>query len=223
MVRVLRQESTMSWYFLNNDLDFSLVNPTPARWENLSQREEFFKLLSTVGGEQDSQEAPALWVMRGWERGWGLASLHMTCWCHSAPCLPCLLNFLGVQWEILWLQFLPARCKAHPGWMGRDAKRLLTAPSASWVHWGRRTTPHPFLPDSGCSCTALLLIHCLALTHLFSQGASIFEFHGCSHCPQWFGSPKKKKNCHYFHCFPIYLPWSDKTRCHDLHFLNAEF
>ena len=26
-----------------------------------------------------------------------------------------------------------------------------------------------------------------------------------------------------FHCFPIYLPWSDGTRCHDLRFLNAEF
>ena len=25
------------------------------------------------------------------------------------------------------------------------------------------------------------------------------------------------------HCFPIYLPWSDGTRCHDLGFLNVEF
>ena len=32
-----------------------------------------------------------------------------------------------------------------------------------------------------------------------------------------------KKICHCFHCFPIYLPWSDGARCHDLHFLNAEF
>ena len=24
------------------------------------------------------------------------------------------------------------------------------------------------------------------------------------------------------HCFPIYLPWSDGTRCHDLRFLNVE-
>jgi len=27
---------------------------------------------------------------------------------------------------------------------------------------------------------------------------------------------------HCFHCFPIYLPWSDGTRCHDLSFLNIE-
>ena len=26
-----------------------------------------------------------------------------------------------------------------------------------------------------------------------------------------------------FHCFPIYSPWSDGTKCHDLHFLNVEF
>ena len=26
---------------------------------------------------------------------------------------------------------------------------------------------------------------------------------------------------HCFHCFPIYLPWSDGTGCHDLCFLNG--
>ena len=36
-----------------------------------------------------------------------------------------------------------------------------------------------------------------------------------------FGAPQNKV-CHCFHCFPIYLPWSDGTRCHDLTFLNAE-
>ena len=34
--------------------------------------------------------------------------------------------------------------------------------------------------------------------------------------------PRKSKVCHCFHCFPSYLPWSDRTRCHDLHFLNVE-
>ena len=28
---------------------------------------------------------------------------------------------------------------------------------------------------------------------------------------------------HCFHYFPIYLPWSDGTMCHDLHFLNFVF
>ena len=37
-----------------------------------------------------------------------------------------------------------------------------------------------------------------------------------------FETPQNKV-CHCFHCFPIYLPWSDGTRCHDLSFLNVEF
>ena len=28
---------------------------------------------------------------------------------------------------------------------------------------------------------------------------------------------------HCFHIFPIYLPWSDRTGCHDLRFLNIEY
>ena len=33
--------------------------------------------------------------------------------------------------------------------------------------------------------------------------------------------PKKIKVCHHFRCFPIYLPWSDGTRCHNLHFFEC--
>ena len=32
----------------------------------------------------------------------------------------------------------------------------------------------------------------------------------------------KNKVYHSFHCFPIYLPWTDGTGCHDLSFLNVE-
>ena len=32
-----------------------------------------------------------------------------------------------------------------------------------------------------------------------------------------------KKISHCFHCFPTYLPWSDRTGCHDLRLLNVEF
>ena len=44
----------------------------------------------------------------------------------------------------------------------------------------------------------------------------------------WLQSPSavilepKNKVWHCFHCFPIYFPWSDGTRCHDLSFLNVE-
>ena len=33
---------------------------------------------------------------------------------------------------------------------------------------------------------------------------------------------QKNKIWHCIHCFPIYIPWSDVTRCHDLSFLNVE-
>ena len=33
---------------------------------------------------------------------------------------------------------------------------------------------------------------------------------------------KKNKVWHCFHCFPIYFPWSDGTRCIDLSFLKVE-
>ena len=54
---------------------------------------------------------------------------------------------------------------------------------------------------------------CLLISWLQSSSA-VSEF--------IFGAPQNKA-CHCFHCFPIYLPWSDGTRCHDLSFLNVEF
>ena len=51
---------------------------------------------------------------------------------------------------------------------------------------------------------------CLLISWLQSPSAVILE-------------PLKNKVSHCFHCFPIYLPWSDGTRCHDLSFLNVEF
>ena len=34
---------------------------------------------------------------------------------------------------------------------------------------------------------------------------------------------QENKICHCFHCFPIYLPWSDGTGCHDLVFWMSSF
>ena len=50
---------------------------------------------------------------------------------------------------------------------------------------------------------------CLLISWLQSPSAVILE-------------PPKNEVCHYFHCFPIYLPWSDGTGCHDFSFLNVE-
>ena len=56
----------------------------------------------------------------------------------------------------------------------------------------------------------------------FLQTSKHLLISSCSHHLQWFWSPQNKVS-HCFHCFPIYLPWSDGTKCHDLHFLNVEF
>ena len=50
---------------------------------------------------------------------------------------------------------------------------------------------------------------CLLISWLQSPSAVILE-------------PAKIKSCHCFHCFLIYLPWSDGTGCHDLSFLNVD-
>ena len=51
---------------------------------------------------------------------------------------------------------------------------------------------------------------CLLISWLLSPSALILE-------------PPQNKVSHCFHCFPVYLPWSDGTRCRDLSFLNVEF
>ena len=50
---------------------------------------------------------------------------------------------------------------------------------------------------------------CLLISRLQSPSAVILE-------------PPQNKVCHCFHCFPIFLP-SERTRCHDLPYLNVEF
>ena len=60
---------------------------------------------------------------------------------------------------------------------------------------------------SGSVITFLPRSKCLLIPWLQSPYAVILE------------SPKNK----VWHCFPIYFPWNDGTRCHDLSFLNVEF
>ena len=57
--------------------------------------------------------------------------------------------------------------------------------------------------------TFLLRTKCLLISWLQSPSAVILE--------------PLKIVCHCFHCFPIYLPRSDETRCHDLSFPDIEF
>ena len=77
-------------------------------------------------------------------------------------------------------------------------------------------TGHP-LSVKSCLC---FLICCLGLSQLFFQAS--FNFMASVSICSAFGV-QENKVCHCFHCFSIYLPWSDGTGCHDLSFLNVEF
>jgi len=55
----------------------------------------------------------------------------------------------------------------------------------------------------------------------FLQGVSVFYFMAEIPICSDFGAPQNKVG-HCFHCFSIYLPWSDVTGCHDLSFMNVE-
>ena len=57
--------------------------------------------------------------------------------------------------------------------------------------------------------------------HSFSSKEQVsFNFMAAVTICSDFGAPQNKVP-HCFHCFPIYLSWSDGTRCHDLSFLNV--
>ena len=65
--------------------------------------------------------------------------------------------------------------------------------------------------------------YALYVCHSFSSKEYMFfNFMAAVTVCSDFGA-QENKGCHYFHCFPIYLPWSDGTRCHELSFLNVEF
>jgi len=60
------------------------------------------------------------------------------------------------------------------------------------------------------------------LVSFSSKEQASFNFTAAVTVHSDFGTQEDKVS-HCFHCFPIYLPWSDGTRCHDLSFLNVEF
>ena len=88
-----------------------------------------------------------------------------------------------------------------------------------WLLEKPQLQPYRPLLAKKCLC---FLICCLCLSLLSSSEQASFNFIAAVTTHSDFGV-QENKICHYFHCFPIYLPWSDRTRSHDLHFLNVEF
>ena len=69
---------------------------------------------------------------------------------------------------------------------------------------------------------ALLLNVLSSFVSFSSKEQASFNFMAAVTIRSYFGA-KEKKVSHCFYCFPIYLPWNDRTRCHDLSFLNVGF
>ena len=114
------------------------------------------------------------------------------------------------------------------GWISLQSKGLSRVFSNTTV-WGHQLfSAQPFLLSSSHTYTWLLegKVISLFLTHwvchCFSPKEQVsFNFMSAVTIHSDFG-PQENEVCHCFHCFPIYLPWSDGTRCRDLHFLNVK-
>ena len=86
---------------------------------------------------------------------------------------------------------------------------LLENDSFDYTYLCQQSDASPFNTLSRFAIAFLPRSKCLLIWWLQSLSAVILETKKISH--------------HCFHCFPICLPWSDGTRCHDLRFLNVEF
>ena len=118
--------------------------------------------------------------------------------------LKSLLQHLSSKAPILWHSAFFIVQLSHP-YMTTGKAIALTR----WTFVGKVMFPF-FNKLSSLVIAFLPRSKCLLISWLQSPSTVIWE-------------PKKIKVCHCFHCFPIYLPWSAGTGCHDLSFLNVEF
>ena len=92
---------------------------------------------------------------------------------------------------------------------------------------------HPYMTPGKTTALTIWIFVCKVMSVLFNTLARFcqrFSFKeqesfiflaGVTICRD-FGA-QENKICHCFHCFPIYLTWSDGTGGHDLCFWNVEF
>ena len=125
-------------------------------------------------------------------------------------------GWISLLFKGLWKIFSNTTVQMHQFF----GTQLSCSPTLKCIHFTGKTialTGHTFvgkvrsLPFNLLSRLILTFLRsskCLLISWLQSPPAVISE--------------PKYKICHCLHCFPICLPWSDGTRCHDLSFLNVE-
>ena len=118
--------------------------------------------------------------------------------------LKSLLQHHSSKASILWLSAFSVVQLSHPS-MTVGKTTALTR----WTFVGK-VMSLLFIMLSRLVITFLSRSKCLLISWLESPSAVILE------------PPPPNKVCHSFYCFPIYLPWSDRTGWHDLSFLNVE-
>ena len=126
------------------------------------------------------------------------------------------------------------------GWFpcrSRDSQESSSAPQLesinSWYStFSRVQLSHPYM-TTGKAITLTRWIFVSKVTYLLFNRLSrllIAFLPRSKHLLiSWLQSPSavileapQNKVWQCFYCFPVYLPWSDGSRCHDLYFLNAE-
>ena len=125
---------------------------------------------------------------------------------------------------------------AWTGWISLQSKGLLRVNSKASILWCSAVfivqLSHPYMTTGkiiALTRWAFVGIVMFLLFNMLSRLAIAFLPRSKCLLISWLQSPSevilesRKIVCHCFHCFPIYLPWSDGTRCHDLSFLNVEF
>ena len=139
-----------------------------------------------------------------------------------------------LAWKIPWAMDVSWTIKEAECWRF-DAFELWCWRRLLRVPWTARRSNQSILKEisPGCSLVGLMLKLKLQYFGHLMRGADSLEktlmlgkIEGrrrrrrqtiCSDC-----GAQKYKLSHCFHCFPIYLPWSDGTRGHDLSFVNVE-
>ena len=87
----------------------------------------------------------------------------------------------------------------------------------TWL-WGKSIVLTIWTFVGKVMCLLFNMLSRFAIAFLPRSKCLLISGDGCND----FGAPQNKV-CHCFHCFPIYLPWSDGTGCHDLSFLKLSF
>ena len=136
-------------------------------------------------------------------------------------------EYSGLSFRIDWLYVLAGQGTLKSFLQHHNSKASVLWHSAFFM----AQISHPYLTTGKTIALTRRTFVCKVMSLLFNMlSRLVITFLLRSKCLNFmaaiticsdFGAPQNKV-CHCFHCYSIYFPWSDGTRCHDLSFLNVE-